>query len=52
MYKTFNSDRVMGWRLYIEDYSPDLQYIKGEKNVAADTLSRLKIDENPIFMKH
>ena len=44
-YKTFNSDRVMRWRLYIEEYSPDLQYIKGEKNVVADALSRLDMDE-------
>ena len=46
-YKTFNSDRVMRWRLYIEEYSPDLQYIKGEKNVVADALSRLDMDEKP-----
>ena len=46
-YKTFNSDRVMQWRLYIEEYSPDLQYIKGEKNVVADALSRLDRDEKP-----
>ena len=26
-YKTFNSDRVMRWRLYIEEYSLDLQYV-------------------------
>src|SRR6476661_507379 len=45
-YKTFNSDRVMQWRLYIEEYSPDLQYIKGEKNVVADALSRLDMEEN------
>ena len=45
-YKTFNFDRVMQWRLYIEEYSPDLQYIKGEKNVVADTLSRLDMEEN------
>ena len=45
-YKTFNSDRVMRGRLYIEEYSPDLQYIKGEKNVVADTLSRLDMEEN------
>jgi hypothetical protein len=30
-YKNFNSDRVMRWRLFIEEYSPDPRYIKGEK---------------------
>ena len=40
-YKKFNSDRVMRWRLFIEEYSPDLKYIKGTKNVVADALSRL-----------
>ena len=40
-YKNFNSDRVMRWRLFIEEYSPDLKYIKGEENVVADALSRL-----------
>ena len=37
----------MRWRLYIKEYSPDLQYIKEEKNVVADTLSRLDMDEEP-----
>jgi exonuclease VII small subunit len=31
----------MRWRLFIEEYSPDLRYIKGENNVVADSLSRL-----------
>jgi hypothetical protein len=31
----------MRWRLFTEEYSPDLQYIKGENNVLADALSRL-----------
>ena len=47
MYKMFNSDRVMQWRLNIEKYSPDLQYTKGEKNVVADALSKLDMDEKP-----
>ena len=47
-YKTFNSDRVMRWRLYIEEYSPDLHYVKGENNVVADALSRLDISETKI----
>ena len=42
-YKNFNSDRVMRWRLYIEEYSPDLQYIKGKNNVVADAVSRLEM---------
>ena len=42
-----NSDRVMRWRLYIEEYSPNLQYIKGEHNVVADALSRLEMIDTP-----
>ena len=42
-YKNFNSDRVMRWRLYIEEFTPDLRYIKGEKNAVADALSRLPL---------
>ena len=41
VYKSHTSDRVMRWRLYIEEYSPEIQYIKGEHNVVADALSRL-----------
>ena len=37
----------MRWRLYIEEYSPDLQYIKGTHNVVADTPSHLDINETP-----
>jgi hypothetical protein len=46
--KNFNSDRLLRLRLYIEEYSPDLQYIKGTHNVVADALSRLEIKEKPI----
>jgi len=46
-YKKFNSDRVMRWRLYIEEYSPDLRYIPGPKNAVADTLSRLERTDTP-----
>jgi hypothetical protein len=40
-YKHFNSDRVMRWQLFIEEYAPNLQCIKGVHNVVADALSRL-----------
>jgi hypothetical protein len=38
----------MHWRLYIEEYSPDLQYIKGTQNVVADALSWLDMNETPL----
>ena len=47
-YKNVNTDRVMRWRLAIEEYSPDLIYIKGEKNFVADALSRLATKEDPL----
>src|SRR5437868_727482 len=50
-YIMFNSDRVMQWRLYIEEYSPDLQYIKGEKSAVADSAD-LTWMKNPVFTKH
>ena len=35
----------MRWRLILEEFSPELIYIKGSKNIVADALSRLdKID--------
>jgi hypothetical protein len=47
-YKNFNSDLVMRWKLYIEEYSPELQYIKGTHNVVADALSLLDMNETPL----
>ena len=49
-YKTFNTERVMRWRLILEEYSPELIYIKGTKNVPADALSRLELvtDAEPV----
>ena len=34
----------MRWRLIIEEYSPELIYIPGLKNIVADALSRLGIE--------
>ena len=45
-YKNFNSDRVMRWRLFIEEFSPEIYYIPGTHDVVADALSRLeKLDQ-------
>jgi transposase InsO family protein len=51
-YVKFNSDRVMRWRLFIEEYSPSLRYIKGENNIVADALSRLEISNEPMPEAH
>ena len=37
--KNFNTYRVLKWRLILEDYGPDIEYIKGEKNIVSDNLS-------------
>ena len=42
----------MRWHLFIEEYSPDLQYIKGKNNIVADALSRLDILFAPIDEAH
>ena len=31
MWKNFNTEHVMRWRLILEGYSPDLQYVQGDK---------------------
>ena len=51
-YKNFNTDRVMRWRLFLEEYSPDLRYVKGERNIVADALSRLELLHEPLEEAH
>ena len=41
--KVFNTACVMKWHLILEEYGPDLQHLKGDKNAAADALSRLNL---------
>jgi hypothetical protein len=36
-----NSDRVYRWRLLLEEYGPEIIYIKGIHNTVADAISRL-----------
>jgi hypothetical protein len=37
----------MRWRLVLEEYGPELRYIKGEHNIVADALSRLDMVPEP-----
>jgi len=41
----FNMDRVMRWRLLLEEFGPQLTHIKGANNIVADALSGLDISE-------
>ena len=36
----------MLWRLILEEFCPELKYIKGKNNVVADSLSRLEMSDN------
>ena len=45
-YKMYNTERLMRWRLIIEEFGPKLKYIKGENNAVADSLSRLEMSDN------
>jgi RNase H-like domain found in reverse transcriptase len=45
-YANFNTEHIMRWRLIIEEYSPELIYLKGSTNIVADALSRLNIDSS------
>ena len=38
------SDRVYRWRLLLEEYGPEIVYIKGVDNTVADAISRLRYD--------
>ena len=40
---TLSTQRVLCWRLFIEDFHPTFHYTKGTDNVVADALSRLPI---------
>ena len=45
-YRNFNTERVMRWRLVLEEFGSELKYIKGENNVVADALPRLNMCTN------
>ena len=44
--KNSNTDRVLIWILILEQYGPDIEYIKGGVNIFADTLSRFPLNIN------
>jgi hypothetical protein len=47
LYKKLSSDRIIRWRLLLEEYGPEYVHIKGTDNIVADALSRMDADFNP-----
>ena len=45
-FSQFQSARVTRWRLIMEEFGPEIRYIKGERNIVADTMSRHLIQRN------
>ena len=43
LYKKLPNQRMMRWRLLLEDFNPAVKHIDGEKNLLADALSRLEM---------
>jgi hypothetical protein len=44
-FQNLQTQRVLRWRLFLEDYAVQFRYIKGESNSLADALSRLPFNE-------
>jgi len=44
--KNCTIERVLRWRLLIEEFNPQMHYLPGHNNIVADTLSRLDIEDN------
>ena len=40
LYNDLKTDRVLRWRLLLEEYGATIRYVKGSNNVVADVLSR------------
>lgn len=51
IYNDLQTDRVLRWRLLLEEYGAEIKYIKGVVNIVADVLSRYPTTNNPLDTK-
>ena len=45
--RTINTQRVLRWRMFMEDFSPLFKYCPGKEDIIADYFSRLPLMEKP-----
>ena len=45
--KTFSVQRILQWRIFLDEFDTTIHYIEGKKNVLADCFSRLPRMEKP-----
>ena len=51
IFQTLSAQRVLRWKLYLDEYHINLTHIEGKSNVLADTFSRLPRMEKPTVGK-
>ena len=47
MYINFNMQRVIWWRMAIEDFEPEFIYVSGPTNIVTDAIGRLNTNNQP-----
>jgi hypothetical protein len=47
LYQNMPSQRIVRWRLMLEEFNPTIKHVAGKDNDAADALSRLEMKEKP-----
>jgi transposase InsO family protein len=45
VYGNLSNDRIVRWRLLLEEYGPEYVHIAGKDNIVADALSRLDLED-------